>query len=445
MIQARTVGAFLVQLKRDLQRDYSRCWLSGELVECSLSSSGHLYFKLRDSQGSLGCVIWASRRADLEFQPTDGVRVQAFGSLTVFPPRGQLQFVVDHLLPDGQGQYLLALEKLKEKLLAEGLFAQARKKALPFFPRRVGVVTSREGAVWHDIHTTLERRNPAVQLILSPSSVQGQQVVPQLIRALDLLRTRVEVVILARGGGSWEDLMPFNHEELVRYLADYPLPVIAAIGHETDTSLCCQVADQRAPTPTAAAEIVAPPRQQLEAELQDCLQRMLRALQSRVSRQRDGLTTLTQRPCLSRPEDWLQVSRQQLQYWSQRLAGSLERPRRQLQHLEGRLQPRLLEARCGYQRLELERVKSQLLQSLPQRVRLGVQQVCEIRRLLESLSPRKVLSRGYSFCRDESGKVVDSVKGRNARDRMEICLADGRLQCRIDQVFIFPEPKEVPP
>lgn len=435
MNQAQPVGAFLNQVRARLQQEHSRRWLRGEITETVVSAQGHIYFKLKDRDGVLGAVLWSSKRLQSQFQPSDGITVLALGSLTIYSPRGQLQFVVEKLLPDGIGQYFVALEKLKQKLTQEGLFAASRKRPLPFFPQRVGVVTSQEGSVWHDIQTTLQRRNPAVQLLLSPSPVQGDQAVASLIVALKrLLSEGVEVVILARGGGSWEDLMPFNREILVRFLASYPLPVIAAIGHETDTCLCDLVADQRAPTPTGAAEIVAPHVEQLRQELHDHRRRLLAALQQRVRLQRERLENLRRRPCLNQPEQLYLRAQQTLQHWSQRLANSTARSRQVLDQLQSRLQPSLLEAHCRHQRQRLLQLSERLPSALLRHFEKCKAQLSEPTQMLNSLSPKKVLKRGYSLCRDGQGRVVTSISGRKAQDQMEICLADGSLNCSIQSI-----------
>ncbi|MBS2037689.1 exodeoxyribonuclease VII large subunit [bacterium] len=440
MIQARSVTQLLGQLKAQLQRDFRQIWVRGEVAQLTPSPQGHLYFSLKDRQSVLQSVVWSKHRQMLDFAPNEGMNVLAQGTLMVYPPRGQLQFVVEQMIPDGVGQYFLALEKLKQTLLAEGLFDPARKRPLPFFPRRVGVVTSREGAVWHDICTTLERRNPCVQLVLSPSPVQGPEATSQLIRALRILeRNNVEVVILARGGGSWEDLIAFNSEPLVRFLASYPLPVIAAIGHETDLSLVDQVADRRAPTPTAAAEMVAPEREQLFRELNTLQARMRQALLQRSQRQREILDALSQRPCFLEPQRLWENPRR----FKEKLADCLrealraraELERQRWRNLQGKLQPLKLQGLVQLELQQLENWRSRILTSLPRRLENKRLELQEQRQMLQTLSPQRVLERGYALCLDDQGQVVTAVAGRKAHDQLEIRLADGRLLCAVEQVF----------
>ncbi|MFN8610165.1 MAG: exodeoxyribonuclease VII large subunit [Vulcanimicrobiota bacterium] len=447
MIQARSVTQLLGQLKAQLGRDFRQLWVRAEVAQLTLSPQGHLYFSLKDRQSVVQSVVWSKNRQLLDFAPSEGMNVLAQGSLVVYPPRGQLQFVVEQMIPDGIGQYFLALEKLKQTLLAEGLFEAARKRPLPFFPRRVGVVTSREGAVWHDIRTTLERRNPCVQLVLSPSPVQGPEATGQLIRALRILeRNNVEVVILARGGGSWEDLIAFNSEPLVRFLANYPLPVIAAIGHETDLSLVDQVADRRAPTPTAAAEMVAPEREQLLRELNTIQTRMRQGLLQRVQRQREILDSLRLRTCFSEPQRlWegpLRLKEKLVEGLREALRGRAEWERQRWRNLKNQLQPLKLQGLVQLQQQQLEHWQTRMQASMPRLLENKKLELHEQRQMLQTLSPQRVLERGYALCLDDQGQVVTGVAGRKAHDQLEIRLADGRLKCAVEQVF--PQSEDLP-
>lgn len=435
MNKAQSVTQLLNLVRAQLTADYSRLWVRGEVGQWTTSPKGHHYFTLKDRQALLQAVIWASRSEFLDFEPTEGMSVQAYGSLTIYPPRGQLQFTVEQLVPDGIGQYFAALEKLRQKLSAEGLFEAGRKRPLPLFPRRVGVVTSLEGAVWHDIQTTLQRRNPAVQLILSPAPVQGPEAVGKLVQAMRrLLEHNVEVVILARGGGSWEDLMAFNHEYLVRFLARYPVPVLTAIGHETDVSLADHVADRRAPTPTAAAEMVAPELNALRVGVRHARERLQTLMLRLLERQREQLASLR----LPHPERLLLRRRQALLQLEQRLRQGLQshtrRERHTWQRYQARLQPLVLASQCETQRSQLNELRRRLGEAIQQRCRERRRANAEARNLLHSLSPRAVLHRGYAICLDAQGKPVTTVRGRNPAERLEISLADGSLDCRIEQV-----------
>lgn len=310
------------------------------------ASSGHCYFCLKDGAAQIQCVIFRSRAWALKFQPRDGMAVRLVGAVGVYQAKGELQVVVRGIVPHGQGSLHEQLEALKKKLLAEGLFAPERKRPLPRHPRVVGLVTSPEGAVLHDIQTTLRRRNPSVQIVLARSAVQGPGADGQLVRALQRLQKEpgLDCIILARGGGSLEDLMAFNSEALVRAIAECPLPVISAVGHETDVTLCDHAADHRAPTPTAAAEIVAPDRADLLRALHQSRERLTRALQRRLAHERERLRHLRGRAPLRFPERLAQTRAQELD----RLADGLTRA------MQRRLQ-RLRDGLHALQRLARER------------------------------------------------------------------------------------------
>jgi len=442
--EAQSVSQLLLKVRQQLTQGFQHCWVRAEIAQLTQSAQGHLYFSLKDRQAVLQSVIWSKNLAQMDFLPSDGITVLACGSLTVYPARGQLQFSVELLIPDGVGQYFVALEKLRARLDQEGLFEAARKRPLPFFPGTVGVVTSQEGAVWHDIQTTLERRNPSVRLILSPSQVQGQQAAGRLIEALKrLLSEHVEVVILARGGGSWEDLMAFNSENLVRFLSRYPLPVIAAIGHETDTSLCDLVADRRAPTPTAAAEMVAPELRQLKQELLQRRRQLHQGLRSRLESQRLLLENLRHRPWLQNPQRMWERPSEQLNRLRQSLSEGLrlraERDRERLRWLQRKLHPATLQGHLGTQTHLLLQLQARLQQSTTRRLEHSRAEIREQQQMLQSLSPQRVLERGYAVCLDQEGKVISSIDGRNGQDQLEICLADGRISCTVEQVSPYAE------
>ncbi|MDE3192139.1 MAG: exodeoxyribonuclease VII large subunit, partial [Chloroflexota bacterium] len=240
--------------------DLKDIWVEGEVSERSISAAGHVYFTLRDNAGQIRCVLFATSAANVPLTPQDGMRLLAHGNVEVYIRGGQYQLRCDDLLPAGAGEAYVRLEALKRRLAAEGLFGQQRKRPLPAHPRRIGVVTSPVGAAWRDIQTVVARRDPRVEIVLAAAVVQGQEAAPSLVAALDgLAQLRgLDAVILARGGGASEDLWPFNDEALVRAVARSPWPVCSGVGHETDVTLVDLVADVRASTPSAAAELAVP-------------------------------------------------------------------------------------------------------------------------------------------------------------------------------------------
>ncbi len=411
--------------------------VAGELSNLKRHKNGY-YFSLKDAKSQLRCSMSPNAARRLAFTPADGVQVVASGAVTIFPARGELQLEVARLRPDGLGQLHAALERLRETLRAEGLFEAARKKRLPFLPRRVGVVTSLQGAVLHDIATTLARRNPAVELIVSPAPVQGEDAPERLISALRELHRvpRIDCVIVARGGGSFEDLMAFNHEKLIRCLAKCRMPVISAVGHETDTTLCDLVADHRAPTPTAAAELAAPVLEDLQRELVSLGQRARRALKRRAERERERLVQLSQTPSLRFPLRRVEAERERLADLRRRLLVALvrrvERERAQVTKL----------SESGALRFPLRGLEREVARLQELRMRLGaaVQALVRNRRQelgslggkLEALSPLAVLDRGYALCLTEDGQPITSAQQAVDGQPLDVRLRDGSLHCTVE-------------
>jgi exodeoxyribonuclease VII large subunit len=294
--------------------------VKGEISNLTRHSSGHYYFSLKDADAQIGCVMFRAQAAGLTVEPEAGDQVTATADISVYLPRGNYQLLVTELQKEGQGDLYARFLQLKARLEAEGLFDPARKKAIPRFPQKIGVVSSPTGAVIRDIQNTLSRRYPAIQLLLAPSRVQGAEAVPELIAALKMLDARpdVDLIILARGGGSIEDLWCFNDEQLARTLSKLKKPVISAIGHETDFTIADFVADLRAPTPTAAAELSVPDRTELLAQLDDLGQRMAKSLRSVVWSYAQYVDELQDKAAVGLRQQ-LRLRRQQLESQEQRL------------------------------------------------------------------------------------------------------------------------------
>ncbi|MDQ2912106.1 MAG: exodeoxyribonuclease VII large subunit, partial [Chloroflexota bacterium] len=289
------VGQVVTRLAAHIQSgdEFKDLWIEGEVVQARSSPVGHVYFTLRDNVGQLQCALFAMKAAQIALTPRDGNKVLAHGYIELYPKDGRCQLMVDDVRPAGAGDAYVRFEALKRRLTAEGLFAVERKRALPTAPHRIGVVTSPIGAVWHDIQTIVARRDPRVELILAPAQVQGIGAVESLIAALDgLAQIRdLDVVILARGGGAAEDLAPFNDEALVRALARFPRPVCSGVGHETDVTLADLAADMRAPTPSAAAELVVPDSGGEQLRAARAWRRVAGRLRERVDERRRRLET----------------------------------------------------------------------------------------------------------------------------------------------------------
>ena len=391
------VGQLAMQLAERIQSDdaFKDLWVEGEVYQARISPAGHVYFTLRDNVGQLQCVLFATQAAQLPLTPRDGTKLLAHGYVELYLRDGRCQLRVDDLRPAGAGDAYLRLEALKRRLSQEGLFARERKRALPPAPRRVGVVTSPVGAVWRDIQNVVARRDARVELVLAPAQVQGVGAVESLIAALDgLAQLRdLDVVILARGGGAAEELWPFNDEALVRALARFPKPVCSGVGHETDTTLADLVADVRAPTPSAAAELCVPDAGATQVRADRAWRRIGARVRERVSERRRRLET------------------------ARRL-----------------LDRRAPAVRIAVGRQRLDEVRRALDRAIGRAVPLRRSRAVSAQRRLAALSPLAVLGRGYAIIEGADGHVRASVAALASGDRVRLRMRDGRAGAIVEKV-----------
>lgn len=437
---ALSISEISALLKRTVEDRFGFVRVRGELSGVKRAASGHLYLSLKDENAKLDGVMWRGGVQKLGFRPEDGVEVIATGKLTTYPGRSNYQIVIDRMEIAGEGALLALLAKLKARLEAEGLFAPAGKKALPFLPRVIGVVTSPTGAVIRDILHRLSDRFPT-RVIVWPVLVQGQGAAAQIVNAVRGFSAlpeggpipRPELVIVARGGGSIEDLWSFNEEEVVRAVAECTIPIISAVGHETDTTLCDFAADLRAPTPTAAAEMAVPVQAELVAFVADLNARQRRALARQLSQAKERLEARSQR--LPQPHALLQGQAQRIDDLAERLrralvhrteiAGSL------LARHAGALRPALLMARVGRER---ERLAAQRLrpETLLQRINHARGKVDALDRLRRSLDPKAPLQRGYVLVTAPDGKGVHTRADAATHATLRIEFADGSIDVATD-------------
>lgn len=409
-----SVGELSVRLKRAVEQGFGHVRVRGEISGFKRAASGHLYFGLKDADARIDGIVWKGNAARLAFAPEDGLDVIATGKLTTYPGRSSYQIVIDALELAGEGALLALLEKTKARLAAEGLFAAERKQALPRLPRVIGVVTSPTGAVIRDILHRLADRFP-VQVLVWPVLVQGDAAAGQVaaaIRGFDGLVPggavpRPDLIIVARGGGSIEDLWTFNEEAVVRAVADCTIPLISAVGHETDTTLIDYAADRRAPTPSAAAEMAVPVRADLIAMVGDLSARAKAAWAQRRSQLRDRLAMSSDRmPPLDR---LLQPQRLRLDDWADRLPRAAgwrtERARAELSQLAAMLRPAMLRERLAAERMRLSAFE----------------------RLLRSLDPRALLARGYAMVTDRAGGLITSAAKAREAQALLLAFADGDM------------------
>ena len=377
----------------DGDRVLSNVFVRGEISNFKLYSSGHAYFTLKDDAGQLKSVMFRSYFSRLAFLPEDGMRVIAHGRVSVYESSGQYQLYVDDLQPDGAGSLAMRFEQLKRKLAAEGLFDESRKRPLPPMPRRIGVITSPSGAAVHDIINVLGRRFPAAEMILYPSEVQGTQAPAQLISGVEFFSMTglVDVIILGRGGGSAEDLWAFNDEYLARAVASCAVPVISAVGHESDFTICDFVADRRAPTPSAAAEIAVPDMGEILRGLASVRGKMQTSMQKLILQERRILNQIAQSRVFSRPEQMLDNFR-----------------------------------------MRLDEHEADLERGVGQALLQRKQTVASVAGKLQALNPLSVLSRGYATI-SRDGASITSVKQINDNDTLDIRMADGSVRATVSQ------------
>jgi len=421
-----------------LESRFSDLQVEGEISGLKRSGNGHLYFTLKDAEAQLDCVMYARDAARLRFRPQDGHQVRCRGRLTIYEMRGRFQLAVHAIEPAGAGALALAFEQLKQKLAAEGLFDPERKRPLPFLPRRLGVVTSPQGAVIRDIVRVAHRRFP-VPILLAPAPVQGEGAAAAIAAALaEIVKVPdVDVVIVARGGGSLEDLWAFNEEILARAIAACPIPVISAVGHETDFTIADFVADLRAPTPSAAAELALPVAVDLLAELHLVGRRLGRALRGETRALR--LRLERGRAALGDPRRLIDVRRQQLDDCVERAARALHvastRRRAELRMLEARLFRLHPQRRIADQRSTLTGAERRLVSSAASLLAHRRRTLEALAGKLDALSPLKVLDRGYSLARGPDGQLLRSCAGLEQGDDVTVTLRDGDLRTRIQQII----------
>lgn len=368
----------------------------GELSNYKTYPSGHHYFTLKDEESSLRCVMFRSSASKLRFRPEDGMGVTAFGNISVYPRDGAYQLYCAAMTPEGMGDLHLAYEQLKARLEKEGLFDPAKKKPLPRFPKRIAVITSSAGAAVRDIIRVLGRRWPLADVVVLPVRVQGEEAPPEIVGALRYAnRYKVaDLIITGRGGGSIEDLWAFNDERVARAVFESEIPVISAVGHEPDVTICDYVADRRAATPSNGAELAVPDRQELKEALASAEIRMAQALDKRLSRSRQKLDDLSSRRALTDPEVYLGIRRQTLD------------------GLFDGLRTRF-DMRLGSERRRFAGLAA----------------------ALDAMSPLKVLARGYAMAVDEQGRTIKSADEMNPGDKLDLRLSRGRLSCTVDRII----------
>jgi len=463
------VRELVAAVRTQVERAFTDVYVEGEISNYRPAESGHLYFTLKDSTAQLRVVMWRTQARLLRFRPENGLQVIARGRVTVYDERGDLQFQAEHLEPKGTGALQIAFEQLKAKLAAEGLFDQARKKPVPVLPRHIGLVTSPRGAAVQDILNILRRRHESVNVLIYPAQVQGDVAASEVSAGVRYFNRHghVDVIIVARGGGSFEDLFAFNDEDLARTIAASAIPVISAIGHETDFTICDFVADLRAPTPSAAAELVIRSKHELSEKLQGFHKRMTQAINYKLLRANNALSAIAQHAVFVRMQDTIARRQQRVDELVYRLAQSqlrlLKSQTRRVDALEAHLRRHDLRVRTGVMRRQLESRAGELNAAI---LRLLVARETDLDRLtvalcgapemillrrrsrwerahssLEALSPKAILARGYALVFDADGRLVKQASQLAPGEHVRTQLGRGEFTAKVERVEDESNPK----
>lgn len=434
-----TVTALTRYLKRKFDTDphLQEVWIKGELSNFKWHSRGHMYFTLKDENTRIQGVMFAGDNRYIKFKPEDGMKVLIRGEVTVYEAYGQYQIYAKEMQPDGIGNLYLAFEELKKRLELEGLFAQEKKKVIPKFPEHIGVITSPTGAAIRDILTTLKRRYPIARVTILPVLVQGEQAAASITKAIQQanLVGDFDVIIAGRGGGSIEDLWPFNEEIVARAIFESIIPIISAVGHETDFTIADFVADLRAPTPTAAAELAVPHLEELLERLAVTKGRMIRAMNERIAARKKTLQHLQKSYAFRYPRQLVNQKEQELDRLldklSKEMTRKLDTKKDKFIQLKARLKKSHPAAQISRENEHLERLIRGLERAAMKRMNEKRLQLSNTVTTLNALNPLKVMERGYSLVYNEKQKLVKSINQIGPGDTIKVRLTDGSLDCQV--------------
>ena len=425
-----------------LENQLGAVWLTGEISNFSQPVSGHWYLSLKDENAQVRCAMFRMKNLRVSFRPTNGMQVLVRANVSLYEPRGDYQLIIESMHLAGEGLLMQQFEALKLKLAAEGLFAQHLKKNLPHFSKAVGIITSKTGAALQDILHILQRRDPSLKIIIYPTAVQGKDAATEIAQMIELANQRqeVDVLIVGRGGGSLEDLWCFNEEMMARAIFHSHLPVISAVGHETDVTIADFVADVRAPTPSAAAELVSRNQTELLQQLQYCRQRLEIALDRLFAEKQQKLKHLSLRLHNQHPQAQLRIQQQLIMQLSHRLQQTLrhhwQKTAENLTALSMRLYKNPLPLRLQQYEQQLAQLKVRLNSHMNLTLSLQQKQLAHLCGKLDSLSPLKVLARGYSITQNQQNFTIRSLKDVNVGEHIKTRLTDGNI---ISQVIRLEE------
>ncbi|MGF1833919.1 exodeoxyribonuclease VII large subunit [Photobacterium sanguinicancri] len=429
-----TVSSLNAEVRLLLENEMGIVWLVGELSNLSMPVSGHWYFTLKDSRAQVKCAMFRGNNRRVTFKPANGTQVLVKARLSLYEPRGDYQLIIESMQPEGDGRLQQQFEQLKMNLAAEGLFAQSLKKPLPEQPKRVGIITSKTGAALHDILNVLQRRDPSLPVVIYPTMVQGEGSAISIAQAIGRANSRQEcdVLIVGRGGGSLEDLWAFNEEIVARTIAASQIPIISAVGHEVDVTIADFVADMRAPTPSAAAELVSRDNSHQTQKISQKTQQLTHSVRQYLSDRRRHLTQLQHRLERQHPQLRLNQQSQRLDDVSSRLERAMKnyivQHRQHLNRNEHKLALHSPVQTLKQQANRLERVESRLHDAMDRRLLTARHQLAMAAEKLETVSPLATLGRGYSITRDSKGKVIRNMDQVNHGDTIITKVANGEIQ-----------------
>ena len=432
-----TVSRLNREIRTVLEQGFASLILTGEISNFITPASGHWYFSLKDEKAQIKAAMWRGNNRSQSYRPENGTQVTVRARVSLYEPRGDYQLIVEHMEPAGEGQLKQEFDALKMRLAAEGLFSSAYKKPLPQNINRVGVITSATGAAIKDILTVLKRRAPQLEVIIYPAMVQGKEAHVHLINQIQLANARneVDVLIVGRGGGSLEDLWCFNHEQLARAIYQSELPIVSAVGHEIDTTISDYVADVRAATPSAAAELVSPNTQELHSKVIELINRLNNAFKHDMADKRALATQLQHRLNLCHPRNQLNQKTQRLDELTialqQGMRNRLYQQERTLNNLTPRLMRQSPDKKLSQASHQLMQIQTRLEQAMQHKLQHAQNSLALQASRLDSVSPLNVLARGYSITKTQQGKVVKSVDHIKTGDVLITELADGAIKSTV--------------
>ncbi len=437
-----TISRLNSEVRHVLEGSFPLLWVEGEISNLAQPRSGHLYFSLKDSHAQVRCALFRNKRNLLRFQPASGDHVLVRARISFYEPRGDFQLIIEHMEAAGEGALQRAFEELKQKLEGEGLFASERKRPLPTIPRRLGLITSPSGAAVRDVLQVLARRFPALPVLIYPVRVQGDGAAAEITEALQLANQRgdCDLLILTRGGGSLEDLSAFNDEQLARTVAASRIPVISAVGHEIDFTIADFVADRRAPTPSAAAELATPDQQVLMRQIRQLRERLQRHMHHQLQQCRSRLGNLQLRLRALDPANRLRLNQQRLDELTVRLDRAMRQQltnrRQRLSALQGRLELLAPTRRIRLVMAQLTALRHRLDQAWRHDQARRRQQLAGLARRLHTVSPLQTLSRGYAIARlPDDGTIVRRASELQVGQAVETLLGEGRIISRVESLL----------